>query len=144
MWADTLLAAERAHLLRHAAWGIASVLTGTALLVMVRIRPRASPLLLHFAVQTAGWGAIDLLLVGIARGTLVMRDLSAARALERFLWLNTGLDVGYIAVGVTIAMAGWVMGHRLGAVGAGMGIVVQGLALFALDLNFAAALAALV
>jgi hypothetical protein len=44
--------------------------------------------------------------------------------------------VGYVAVGVTLALTGWVVGRRLGAVGAGAGVVVQGAALFLLDWLF--------
>lgn len=35
MWADTLLAAEQAHLLRLLVWGATSVLLGSATLAMV-------------------------------------------------------------------------------------------------------------
>lgn len=144
MWADTLLAAEQAHLLRLAVWAAGSVLLGTALLAGLRLRGHRSPLLFHFALQTAAWGAVDLAIVWAARGSLVLRDLSSARRLERFLWLNTGLDAGYAAVGVTLAVAGWSLGRRLGAVGAGIGIVIQGLALLLLDLVIADQLARMV
>jgi hypothetical protein len=65
-----------------------------------------------------------------------MRDADGAARLDRLLWLNTGLDVGYVAVGLTLAIAGWSLGRRLGAVGAGLGVVVQGMALLALDVRF--------
>ena len=125
MWADTLLAAERAHLLRLATWAMASVVTGTALLALLRVQRRVSPVLSHFAFQVVAWGAIELLLAWIARSMLALRDMSGA-------------------VGLMLAVSGWVMGRRLAAVGAGTGIVVQGLALFALDLLFASRLASLV
>ena len=51
MWADTLEAAERAHLLRLLVWGGVSVLTCTALLAWLRRGARQSPLLKHFAIQ---------------------------------------------------------------------------------------------
>ena len=47
--------------------------------------------------------------------------------------MNLGLDAGYVAVGVTLALTGWLLGRRLAPVGAGIGIVVQGIALIALD-----------
>ncbi len=137
MWADTLLDAERAHLLRLAVWATGSVLLGTTGVATLRLRGRASALLFHFFLQTAAWGAVDLAIVWAARASLALRDLSSARRLERFLWLNTGLDAGYVAVGVTLAVAGWTMGRRLGAVGAGVGVIVQGLALLLLDLVIA-------
>jgi hypothetical protein len=144
MWADTLLAAERAHLARLALWAMASLLMGTAVMAFLRARGRASPLLWHFALQLVAWGAIDLLLVWAARSSLALRDFGAARSLERFLWLSTGLDAGCIAVGVTLAVMGWMAGRRLGAIGAGVGIAVQGLALLVLDLHLATRLTTLV
>ena len=136
MWSDSLLLAERAHLLRLLAWGAGSVLAGSAIAALRAARRARSPLLTHFAIQTAAWGAIDLLLAGLAWRGLEMRDVAGAARLDRLLWLNTGLDVGYVAVGVTLAVAGWTLGRRLGAVGAGLGVVVQGIALLALDARF--------
>jgi hypothetical protein len=136
MWSDTLLLAERAHLLRLVMWGAASVLAGSAIGALLAARRAGSPLLTHFAVQTAAWGAIDLILAGLAWRGLAMRDADGAARLDRLLWLNTGLDVGYVAVGLTLAIAGWSLGRRLGAVGAGLGVVVQGMALLALDVRF--------
>jgi len=140
MWSDTLLIAERAHLLRLLAWGAASVLAGSAIAALLAARRAHSPLLTHFAVQTAAWGAIDMLLAGLAWRGLAMRDAAGAARLDRLLWLNTGLDVGYIGVGVTLAIAGWTLGRRMGAVGAGIGVVLQGIALLALDAKFIAIL----
>jgi len=54
------------------------------------------------------------------------------------LWLNIGLDAGYVLVGLTLAIVGWKVGRRLGLVGAGIAVVVQGLALALLDLVLAA------
>jgi hypothetical protein len=136
MWSDTLLIAERAHLLRILAWGAASVVASSAIAALIAVRRVRSPLLTHFAIQTAAWGAIDLLLAGLAWRGLAMRDSAGAERLDRLLWLNTGLDVGYIAVGVTLAVAGWTLGRRMGAVGAGIGVVLQGIALLALDAKF--------
>ena len=137
MWADTLLAMERGHLLRLAAWGAASVLAGTALLAWLLVRRRTSPLLHHFALQVALWGVVDLVIAAIARGTLATRDIAGATRLDRILWLNIGLDAGYVLVGTTLVILGWRLGRRLGLVGAGTGIVVQGGALALLDLLLA-------
>jgi hypothetical protein len=144
MWSDTLLLAERAHLVRLLAWGAASVLAGSAVGALLAARRIPSPLLAHFAVQSAAWGAIDLLIAGIAWRGLAMRDVAGATRLDRLLWLNTGLDVGYVAVGATLAIAGWVHGRSFGAVGAGLGIVVQGVALLVLDAKFIGVLGRLV
>src|SRR5215207_2607611 len=141
MWSDTLLLAERAHLSRILLWGGASVVAGSLVLALLVIRRVSSPLLLHFAIQAAAWGTIDLCIAVLARRGLTERDISGATRLDRFIWFNNGLDVGYVAVGLTLAIVGWQLGRRLGLVGAGVGIVVQGLALLLLDLRFSNALA---
>lgn len=135
MFADTLLGLERAHLLRLVAWGAGSVLAGTLLVALVVLRRAAGPaaLVRHFGVQTAAWGVVNLAIAGWAWRGLALRDHAGARGLERFLWLNLGLDAGYVGVGMTLALTGWVVGRRLGAVGAGAAVVVQGLALLLLD-----------
>lgn len=142
MWADALLAAERAHVLRLALWGGVSVLVGTALFALfawnARDRSRL-PLLWHFGIQTAAWGLVDLVIAAIAWRGLELRDLAGATRLDRFLWLNIGLDVGYVGIGATIAITGWLTGRKLGMVGAGIAIVIQGLALALLDLYLTSA-----
>ncbi|MFL5605236.1 MAG: DUF6992 family protein [Gemmatimonadaceae bacterium] len=137
MWADTLLSAERALLLRLLAWGALSVLTGTATLAWLRLRGRSSALLEHFAIQMTAWGALELAFVALSWRALAPRDLSGATRLDRLLWLNAGLDVGYVLVGVALAVTGWRLERRLGVVGAGIGVVVQGAALLLLDLILA-------
>ncbi len=135
MWADTLLELERGHLLRLALWGGGSVLVGSLLLAIVLLRRLDAPLLRHFAIQTAAWGAVDVGLVVWARRSLALRDYAGAQQLLNILWLNTGLDAGYVAIGVTLILTAWRWGARAGGIGAGVGITVQGLALFLLDLR---------
>ena len=53
------------------------------------------------------------------------------------LWLNIGLDVGFVLVGITLAILGWRAVRRLGLVGAGIGVILQGTALMLLDLVLA-------
>jgi hypothetical protein len=137
MWADTLLASERAHLLRLTGWGATSVLVGTALFAWLLVRRRESALLRHFAIQTAAWGAVDLAFVALGWGSLAVRDIAGATRLDRMLWLNIGLDAGYVIAGIVLGVTGWRLGRRLGLVGAGLGIVVQGAALALLDLILA-------
>jgi hypothetical protein len=137
MFADDLLALERAHLLRLLVWGGACVLLGTLVLAALAARRADSPLLKHFALQTAAWGAVDLALAGWGLRGLHLRDYDGAMELARTLWLALGIDVGFIAAGVTIAVMGWLLGRRLAPVGAGVGVVVQGAALLVLDGVFA-------
>lgn len=137
MWADTLLAAERAHIMRLLIWGGGSVLVGTALLAWLHRGRRRSALLKHFGIQTAGWGAAELAFGAVSLGTLATRDLAAATRLDRLLWLNVGLDAGYLLVGLTLIVIGWRLERRLGMMGAGLGLVVQAIALALLDLVLA-------
>jgi hypothetical protein len=137
MFADTLLAAEGAHLLRLLFWGAASLLVGTALLAWLRLGARRSTLLEQFAIQTAAWGTAEIALTALARSSLGIRDLAGATRLDRLLWLNLGLDAGYLMLGLAVAIVGWRLARHPGYVGAGIGIVVQGVALALLDLTFA-------
>ncbi|HKG92758.1 MAG TPA: hypothetical protein VKA84_12730 [Gemmatimonadaceae bacterium] len=136
MWSDTLLLAERAHLQQLIVWGAASVLVGTLVLTLLAVGRVRSALLVHFSLQTLVWGAIDLVIAIFAWRGLTDRDVDAATRLDRFLWLNAGLDAGYVGVGATLAITGWLLGRRLGPVGAGLAIIVQGLALLLLDARF--------
>ncbi len=137
MWADTLQAAERAHLLRLLAWAAASVLAGTGLLAWLRAGARHSPLLKHFAIQAVAWGMVDALIVVAMLPRLAPRDIASATRLDRLLWLNVGLDIGYGMVGVALAVTGWRLARRHALVGAGIGVVVQACALALLDLVLA-------
>ena len=144
MFSDTLLQLEHGHLLRLAIWAHVSVLAGTLLLVWLARRGERSPLLFHFAVQTAAWGAFGVAMTVLRWHGLVLRDLTGAPRLDHLLWLTTGLDLGGMAVGATLAITGWRLSHHLGVVGAGLGIMVQCAALFALDAQFLAQLQGLV
>lgn len=136
-YADTLLVVEQAHILRFAVWAACALIVGVLFLVLERRVLGRGPLLRHFALQAALWGAVDLVIAGSSWRGLALRDHGAAVALDRFLWLSVGLDVGYVIAGITLAGAGWFLGRRLGAVGAGLGVAVQGTALLVLDVAFA-------
>ena len=141
MWADTLQALERAHLLRLVVWGGASLLVGSVLLALLRQREHRSSLLFHFGLQTALWGAIDVALAVIGLERLGLRDLAGATRLDRFLWLNIGLDTGYVMVAITLLVFGWRVPQRPGLVGAGLAVITQGSALAILDLVLAGQIA---
>jgi hypothetical protein len=138
MWADTLEALERAHLIRLLAWGAASMLAGTAILAWLRVGSHRSALLQQFAIQSAAWGAVDAAITLGMWTHLAPRDVASATRLDRLLWLNVGLDIGYVLVGITLIIAAWRLGKRLGLVGAGIGVIVQGGALMLLNLMLAA------
>ena len=56
---------------------------------------------------------------------------------SRLLWMNVGLDVGYVATGAVLAVYAWTAAKRSAGVGAGTGIVIQGVALLVIDLQYA-------
>jgi hypothetical protein len=129
-----LLGLERDHLVRLAVWATASILVGLTVIRLSRDSQKVSPAFWrHFGIQSAAWGLVDLLIVAAAWGGLAPRDLPAAIELDRFLWLNIGLDVGYAMVGLTLLVFGMRAPRRAGLMGAGAAIVLQGVALAALD-----------
>ena len=138
MWADTLAALERGHLLRLALWGGGSLMLGAMILVFLTWRRTSAPLLWHFAVQTALWGTVDVAISAWGWRGLALRDYAGAQQLLNFLWLNTGLNAGYAMLGVTLAVASWRMGPRPAGIGAGVGIMLQGLAILLLDMRLIA------
>jgi hypothetical protein len=138
MWADTLEAAERAHLLRLVAWGGASLLVGTTLIVFLRVGRQRSSLLDQFGIQNAAWGTVEVLVAGLGLRSLSIRDLASATRLDRLVWFSIGLEAGAVLVGITLMLAGWRVARRPGLVGAGLGVIVQGAALAVLDLVLAA------
>jgi hypothetical protein len=137
VWADTLLRAEQQHLLRLLFWAATSIVGATALGAVTAIRRIKSPLLTNFAIQTVAWGLLIGGITGVRLQTVALRDVAAATRLERMLWMTIGLDIGCVAAGTVLAIAAWVMSRRLGGVGAGTAIAIQGLALLVLDLQFA-------
>lgn len=137
MWADTLFRAEQQHLLRLLLWAATSIVGATALGTVTAIRRIKSPLLTNFGIQTAAWGALMGAISGIRWQTVALRDVAGAARLERLLWMMIGLDIGCVAAGVVLAIAAWVLSRRLGGVGAGTAIAIQGLALLVLDMQFA-------
>jgi hypothetical protein len=134
-----LVGAQEAHLWRVAGWGGASLLAGIGLLAAAD-RQR-QPGWHGFGVQAAAWGAINLGIVAWAftagidapDGTLA-GALAAEDAYGNILLVNLGLNVGYMAVGGALALAASHGLTRADAVrGHGLGVVVQGLGLLALD-----------
>jgi hypothetical protein len=140
MWADTLQTLEQQHYLRLVFWGGASVLIGTLILLAFRLWRIKAPLASHFATQCAVWGGAALLWGGYAYRNVPLRDYDAAASLTRFLWLAMALEAGAIIVGITFATFGWTFGKRIGAVGTGIGVIVQAGALLFLDLTLVRAI----
>jgi len=144
MWSDTLLAAERSHLIRIAIWAVTSAVLGTLFVTIIAGRRMSAPIALWFAIQTLVWGSVELIMAAARWSALSMRDLSGATRLDRLTWFAIGIDVGIIAAGVTVVLMAWRFTRNLRAFGGGLGVVVQGLGLLLLDLTFASILARLV
>jgi hypothetical protein len=144
MWSDTLLAAERSHLIRVVLWAVTCAVLGTAVVSILTLRRVAAPIIVAFAIQTLAWGSAELIVAAARWQSLSMRDVSAATRLDRLTWFSVGLDVGIVGVGVTALVAARLSNRKLNVIGAGLGITVQGLGLLVLDLTFAAITARLI
>jgi hypothetical protein len=138
VWADTVLHAEQQWLLRLFVWAGLSIIAATGVGVMLAARRVRSPLLTHFAIQMAAWGAAIAIFAGFCWMNLHMRDLSGAARLERFVWMSAGFDVGVVALGITVVILGRQLARSAATLGAGVAVILQGLALLLLDLHFAA------
>lgn len=137
MWADSFLRAEQHHVLSLLLWAGLTVVSATVLGVTLVAQRRASPLLARFATHLALWGLVAALVAGVEWHGLHLRDVASATRVERLMWLRIGFDLGFIGMGAMLAAAGRVIARRPGAIGAGMAIIVHGLALFAIDVQFA-------
>lgn len=118
------------HLIRLGIWALFSIILGIVILLAKRQNLAAQ----HFSVQFIVWGLIDGIIVLFGLGDSSRPDLVAAIKLREFLWLNEGLDIGYVAVGITLIIIGrWSKVNSASLVGAGLGVAIQGFLLLLLD-----------
>ena len=91
MWADTLLALERGHLVRLALWGGGSVLLGTLLYAVLSLRrvEGAAACATSPSRPRPGGRSTSACALWAWRG-LALRNFAGAQQLVNFLWLNTG------------------------------------------------------
>lgn len=118
-------------------WSSGSVVTGAAMLL------NPDNLWRGIGAQFVGWGVIDALIAWLglrsARKKAAAPDAldaekqtEARENLRRVLWINTGLDVGYVTGGIVLATTKgrdnpfWR--------GGGLGIIIQGGFLLLFDL----------
>jgi hypothetical protein len=125
MWSDTLLELERLHLLRVAGWGMASLVVG-ALLWLLVARRGGAPLIAHFSIQLVAGGALLLTLAGAAGNSLALRDHAGAVRLDRTAMLGVLVAATAALGGLLVALAGWVRGRRQAAIGGGLGVALHG------------------
>lgn len=139
MWADSFLRVEQQHVFSLLLWGASTVLCATIIAITLAAQNRRSPLLVHFATQLAVWGILATIVAGMEWHGIHLRDVASATRVERLMWLRTGFDIGVVGMGVTLAAVGRILARNPGASGAGMAIIMHGLALFAVDVRFVSA-----
>ncbi len=121
---------------RLRAWAISNIAGGTLLIL------RPHPFAQGFGIQSAAWGLVNLLIAIFGQrsserraadpGAHTPETLAAeTKKLRRILWLNAGLDVGYM-------LGGWLLARHKGREdarwrGQGWGIVLQGVFLCLFD-----------
>jgi hypothetical protein len=118
------------HLVRLGVWALFSIVFG----ILVLLVKRQSLAAQHFSLQFIVWGAVDGIIVLFGLRDNSRPDLVAAIKLREFLWLNEGLDVGYIAVGITLIIIGRLPKVNSASLpGAGLAVAIQGFLLLLLD-----------
>ena len=142
MWSDAVLRAEQLQTLRLLLWAGASVICGTALLAITLFQRRGSALIRRFASVCAALGALELTYAAYRYVRLAPRDLSSVARLERVTWLEAGLFFGVAGIGITLVLSARHLAasdsaatdRALPAVGAGVAVMLHGLALALLQL----------
>ena len=93
---------------RLLAWSALSIGAGAVLALL------ADPVWQGIGAQCAVWGIIDALIAGVGLRQTHKKaadptqhrpeaQAEARKTLRRVLWINTGLDVGYVAGGIVLA-----------------------------------------
>jgi hypothetical protein len=124
-------------------WGAGSVVAGG----VIRLAAK-DPTWKAFGTQTAMWGAVDVAIALAAHLRAGRRteptDHNDRKKLHRALLVNSVLDVGYIAGGLTVRGRADRLSVRMRRKrsaaqlrGDGVAIVMQGAALLALDTSYA-------
>lgn len=126
---------EKSLMRRLLLWAILSMVTGVALILF------GNPFWQGFGIQALAWGAVDGIIVWFGWRRVKhnlgddkddLRDTQEASRIRKILWINTALDVLYIA-------SGGVMIFTLGSTsafwrGTGWGIIIQAVFLFIFDM----------
>lgn len=136
MWADTFLGIEQQHAFSLLFWGASTVLCATIVAATLAAQNRESAFLAHFATQLAVWGILAIIAGAIEWHGIHLRTVDSATTVEHLMWLRTGLDIGVVGIGASLAAAGRILGRHAGVSGAGIAMIVHGLALFAIDVQF--------
>lgn len=119
---NTLPSFLAAHLLRLGVWSVLCLIVGVAGIATSRDANWRA-----FFGMTAGWAAVNALIALASRAGAPPKVVAPFR---EFLWLNVGLNVAYISVGITMAL---LAGDRGPIKFTGLAIVIQGIGLLVLD-----------
>lgn len=111
----------KAHVARLAICSIASLGYGVEALVNMRGEWNRG-----FGSLTLGWAVVNLI---ICLASHLGKKPDNLSKLREFLFLNLGLNVAYIGVGITMALLG-----TAGVAGAGVAVAIQGGILLVLDI----------
>lgn len=111
-------------------WAGANIATGS----WQALSARSSEVQRYMGYQALGWGAVNGTIAGI--GALMARRQRShpkdwtkeRRRMRRILWINAGLDVGYMAAGALLASQ-----RDMRLRGTGYGIMLQGGGLLVID-----------
>jgi len=112
------------------------------LLIVANVQAERSALIRRFAFVCVSLGAVELLAAAIAYRAVPLRDIAGATRLDRVVWLQLGLFLGLVGIGVTMMLASRVKKSGsselsrtpLGMLGAGVAVALHGLALATLVL----------
>lgn len=139
-WADTLLALERLFYLKIIVWGALCTLGGSSVITWLLVSRTESRLLRRFANITLASGVLAVAAGFWMRHAAGLRDLTAAIWLDRWLWFGVGFATGVVLAGLTLAFLATRASaeRRPGMVGAGIAVIVQGLAFALLSLQLSA------
>jgi hypothetical protein len=126
---EEVFIALQQHLFRLGIWAIASVVIG----VLAILKKWKEPFWQHLSLQFITWGLIDGIIVLFGFFDKKRLDFLAFVKLKEFLWLNEGLNISYIAVGVTLVLVARSLTNSPRLLGAGIAVTIQGFILFTLD-----------
>lgn len=128
------------HLLLYFIWSIFSIISGLFVFL-------SSHLIFHyFFMMTLSWGVINLVIAALLylhiRGHHYLEDsmvkqIKIQHHIEKYLYLNIGLDVGYIGIGSLMLVFSFTTStlHKLW-LGFGTAILAQGIIMLLLDVCF--------
>jgi hypothetical protein len=106
------------------AWSLPSIVFGVILSFV------SDPFIQGIGLQAILWGVIDAV---IALAGFYRKQDQSAEKMAKILLINVFLDIGYQVVGLLLVTFLW---QNLYILGNGVGVIIQGVFLFGLDLYY--------